>query len=132
MALGKIKADTLEHSTAGSIATNFVVEGSAKSWLNLNGTGTIAAQDSFNISSITDSATGKYHPVMASAMGNANYSLSGYSNHDAGNSFYAGGGLGLGVNIDVTKTASTYDVLSYSNNFIDSKYVYTSVFGDLA
>ena len=29
---GKIIADTLEHSTAGSIATNYVVEGSAKAW----------------------------------------------------------------------------------------------------
>ena len=33
---GKIVADTLEHSTAGSIATNYVVEGSAKAWLNYN------------------------------------------------------------------------------------------------
>ena len=32
MALGKIKADTLEHSTAGSLDTQFVVNGSAKSW----------------------------------------------------------------------------------------------------
>ena len=35
MALGKIVADTLEHSTAGSIATNYVVEGSAKAWCNI-------------------------------------------------------------------------------------------------
>ena len=56
---GKIVADTLEHSTAGSIATNYVVEGSAKAWVNLNGTGTIAISDSINHSSATDSATGK-------------------------------------------------------------------------
>ena len=30
---GKIVADTLEHSTAGSIATNYVVEGSLKAWV---------------------------------------------------------------------------------------------------
>jgi hypothetical protein len=30
---GKIVADTLEHSTAGSIATNYVVEGSAQQHL---------------------------------------------------------------------------------------------------
>ena len=35
MALGKIKADTLEHSTSGSVDTKFVVEGSAKAWVNL-------------------------------------------------------------------------------------------------
>ena len=33
MALGKIKADTLEHSTAGSLDTKFVVKGSAKVWI---------------------------------------------------------------------------------------------------
>ena len=30
MALGKIKADTLEHSTAGSLDTQYVVNGSAR------------------------------------------------------------------------------------------------------
>ncbi len=38
---GKIVADTLEHSTAGSIATNFVVNGSAKAWCQLDATNTI-------------------------------------------------------------------------------------------
>ena len=56
---GKIVADTLEHSTAGSIATNYVVNGSAKSWISSNGTGTIAIRGSFNVSSISDVATGK-------------------------------------------------------------------------
>ena len=51
MALGKIKADTLEHSTAGSLDTKFVVQGSAKAWLNINQTSTQAIRDSFNISS---------------------------------------------------------------------------------
>ena len=29
---GTLKADTLTHSTAGSLATNYVVNGSAKAW----------------------------------------------------------------------------------------------------
>jgi len=132
MANGKIKADTLEHSTAGSLDTSYVVNGSAKAWLNLNGTGTIATRDSFNISSVTDTNTGKYAPVLTSAMGNTNYSLAGYNNKHSGESFYAGGGSGLGINAFVTTTASTYDLLSYSNAYVDSKYVYSQVFGDLA
>ena len=32
---GKIIADTLEHSTAGSVTTDYVVNGSAKAWSNL-------------------------------------------------------------------------------------------------
>jgi hypothetical protein len=58
MALGKIKADTLEHSTAGTVDTQYVVKGSAKSWINFNATGTIATRDSFNVSGIVDEKTG--------------------------------------------------------------------------
>ena len=74
MALGKIKADTLEHSTAGSLDTQYVVEGSAKAWTNINGSsGTPAARDSFNNGSITDNAAGDYTLSFTSSFGNANY-----------------------------------------------------------
>ena len=77
MALGKIKADTLEHSTAGALDTQYVVNGSAKSWINFNGTGTPAARDSFNHASITDNGTGDYTLALTSSMGNVNYSCAG-------------------------------------------------------
>ena len=74
MALGKIKADTLEHSTAGSLDTQYVVNGSAKAWTNINGSsGTPAARDSFNNGSITDNAAGDYTLSFTSSFGNANY-----------------------------------------------------------
>jgi len=71
---GKIVADTLEHSTAGSIATNYVVNGSAKSWVSFTGTGTIAIRDSSSVSSIADNGTGDYSINFANAMNNADYS----------------------------------------------------------
>ncbi len=55
---GKIVADTLEHSTAGSIATNYVVEGSAKAWLR--STDAAVLTQSLNVSSGTDNGTGPY------------------------------------------------------------------------
>jgi len=125
-----LKADTIQ-STGGGAAT-LTKQSATKAWLNLNGTGTIAARDSFNISSITDTNTGKYAPVMTSAMSNTNYSLASYENQHSGESFATGGGSGLGINAFVTTTASTYDLLSYSNAYVDSKYVYSQVFGDLA
>ena len=33
---GKIIADTLEHSTAGSLTTDYVVNGSAKAWIRFD------------------------------------------------------------------------------------------------
>ena len=60
MANGKIKADTLEHSTAGALDTQYVVNGSSKFWIALNGSGTPTAFDSLNVGSITDVGTGNY------------------------------------------------------------------------
>ena len=50
-----------------------VTQGTAKAWWNLNGTGTIAARDSFNISSFTDLGVGQYRGAFAAAMPNSNY-----------------------------------------------------------
>ena len=86
MAFGTLKADTLTHSTAGSLATNYVVEGSAKVWINFNGTGTIATRDSFNVTSITDGGTGLYTVTYTNSLGNVNYSTTGAAgeNDDSG------------------------------------------------
>jgi hypothetical protein len=69
---GTIAADTLTHSTAGSIATNYVVEGSAKAWNNTNSTGT-TINDSFNIASLTDSGTGIQSHNVTNAFDSANH-----------------------------------------------------------
>ena len=48
----------------------------AKAWINLDGTGTISINDSYNISSITDNGTGDYTATFSTAMTNANYAVS--------------------------------------------------------
>ena len=73
MALGKIKADTLEHSTAGSLDTSYVVNGSAKAWVNFNGS-TFGINDSFNVGSMTDNSTGDYTVTFSNALSSANFS----------------------------------------------------------
>tara|TARA_B100001094_G_scaffold108298_1_gene104251 strand:- start:3049 stop:3447 length:399 start_codon:yes stop_codon:yes gene_type:complete len=45
----------------------------AKAWINLDGTGTISIRNQFNVSSITDMATGIYKITFATAMPNADY-----------------------------------------------------------
>jgi hypothetical protein len=57
MAFGTLKADTLTHSTAGSLDTNYVVEGSAKVRSRID-TYTPTSTPSFNVSSLTDNGTG--------------------------------------------------------------------------
>jgi len=63
---GKIVADTLEHSTSGSIGTNYLKEGT-KCWLRYNQS-TASVLDSFNTSSVADTATGKYTPAFTNSM----------------------------------------------------------------
>ena len=71
---GKIVADTLEHSTAGSIATDHVVNGSSKAWVNINLT-TPAILDSHNIASLTDGGVGKGEPQYTNNFSDGNYSV---------------------------------------------------------
>ena len=61
---GTIVADTLTHSTAGSIATNYVVEGSAKTWAR---SGATSILESLNTSGFTDNGVGDYTIAFSSA-----------------------------------------------------------------
>tara|TARA_Y100001938_G_C7906956_1_gene337544 strand:+ start:108 stop:491 length:384 start_codon:yes stop_codon:yes gene_type:complete len=127
MALGKIKADTLEHSTAGTVDTQFVVNGSAKQWVNLDGTGTAAIQDSLNCTSFTDGGTGDYQPNFVNAMGNANYSVN-CTGGDSGDRYH--GDL-VSKGSATTSLYRTYWV-NTSASANDCDIVCTSVHGDLA
>ena len=53
----------------------------AKAWINLDGTGTIAIQDSHNVSSVTDNGTGHYEINWSNNMANDDYSVSATSGH---------------------------------------------------
>jgi hypothetical protein len=69
---GTIVADTLTHSTAGSLTTDYVVNGSAKAWVLWNQSSP-TVYDSLNVSSMTDSSTGFFDMNFSSAFGSANY-----------------------------------------------------------
>jgi hypothetical protein len=48
-----------------------------RAWVNFNGTGTVAINASFNVTSITDNGTGDYTVNFTTAMPDVNYSISG-------------------------------------------------------
>ena len=77
---GKIVADTLEHSTAGSLDTQFVVKGSAKLWIQATSAATISTQGSFNVSTTTDVNAGALFPNATSSFADTNYAVSCVSN----------------------------------------------------
>ena len=67
-----IRVDNFGPSAGG---TTYSARGIAKAWVNFNGTGTIAARDSENVSSLTDLGTGDYTVNINSAFGEADYGV---------------------------------------------------------
>lgn len=66
--------DTLQNAAGSkSVPVSTVVDGSAKAWVNFNGTGTVAIRAAFNVGSITDNGTGNYTVNFTSALADANY-----------------------------------------------------------
>ena len=73
--MSTLKTNTLSNvAGTASTAIENAINGSAKAWVNFNGTGTVAINGSYNISSITDNGTGDYTVNFTNAMSNANYS----------------------------------------------------------
>jgi hypothetical protein len=68
--MSTIRVDNFGPSAGG---TTYSARGIAKAWVNFNGTGTIAARDSENVSSLTDNGTGLYTINITNNFDAANY-----------------------------------------------------------
>jgi len=66
-----------------TVGTSYVVNGSAKAWVNFNAQ-TPAIRDSFNSSSLTDNGTGQYYTNWSSSMSSGDYA----ANVSASDLFY--------------------------------------------
>ena len=132
---GKIVADTLEHSTAGSVTTDYVVNGSAKAWqrISISG-GTPSVDDSLNASTVTDIAAGKYQTDITSNMLNTNYLAPNFSSYQSTSSDldrYGTGDFSGGGN-DSRATTNAQVCGYYNSSFQDCITAGTMAFGDLA
>ena len=128
-----LRVNTLtDASSNNSVATSTVFSGTAKAWLSMNGDGTIAIRDSFNITSISDEGVGLTNVTIASDMSDGNYSLSGASGTFIGNS----DNVRLGFSTETTPPTSTLfrTITREANddNNRDVTYSFAQVFGDLA
>ena len=133
--MATLKVNTLTGtSTAGSIAvtaegnstTTNLQQGLAKSWIQIDGTGTMENKDSHNVSGITDNGTGDYSKTMTSAMNSINYAAQTDSRIE--NSC---------ISTTISDTVPTTTVvrgLTYntSNSQVDTSYYTIVSHGDLA
>ena len=77
------KFDTLSNlAGTQTVPVATVAQGSAKAWVNFDGTGTVSIRAAFNVSSITDNGTGNYTVNFANALLDANYVVTASSTTD--------------------------------------------------
>ena len=126
MALGKIKADTLEHSTAGSLDTSYVVNGSAKAWGRVS-LGGQTLKSSLNVSGITDIGVGQTEWTLISSFSDTSYNPVVSSDNSSGASPARFGGR------DGSQATGSYrGICSTTSNGETDGSLFSCVFGDLA
>ncbi len=110
-----------------SVGTGYVVNGSAKAWVNFNGSGTIAVRNSLNVASLTDNGTGDYTVNYSNDFSDTDYvahPVRPRSNLDGGATIITGG-----------FAAGTTQMQCYtlsSRALEDQAYNFLSAHGDLA
>jgi len=115
----------------GGAVTTSIVQGIAKAWSNNNMSGTPAFNDSFNFSSITDTATGRQSLNYTNSMSNANYASGSVNPIASSGTAYAS------VLMREQQTTALFAVMSvYVGGSTQTIYDFTSnglvVHGDLA
>lgn len=122
--MSTIRVNNFGPSTGG---TSYSARGISKAWVNFNGTGTIAARDSLNLSSLTDDGTGSYTVNFSSAFGAANYSFVVVS--DGANDGYF---CGIRGTVAPTTSSTSLSNLRPAVGFRDEDFVCCITTGDLA
>jgi hypothetical protein len=126
---GKTSAGDITVTSEGGAATMQLQQGLAKGWVSFNGTGTIATDDSFNLSSLVDAGTGAFEATWANSMNTSIYVMTGMQSHSVSNT---------SCNCKIASrssnfTSSTVRVNTMENATVnDSDYVSMMCHGDLA
>ncbi len=104
--MSTIKVDTLQTTGGAGLYP-------AKSWVNFNGTGTVAILADGNVSSLTDRGTGVYTAILTTSTSTSNQTVSGSAVGAAGVSYNASG---VGRDSTVTKSTSNFGIYVAKNN----------------
>ena len=131
---GKTTAGSISVTGEGGSTTTNLQQGLGKCWVNFNGVGTIAARDSFNMTSLTDNGTGDYTFAITNDMSNATYVIQATSTQEAANQPV----ISANPTNDSGLAAGTFRIeLGFSNTGSNAmeqldKKTYSAIFGDLA
>ena len=106
-----------------------IQQGLAKSWINFNGTGTVAIGDSFNVGSLVDRGTSLYTQNFTTSMGNAVFAGTGSAKDAA---LDADGRNRMLVSEAEDANAAFINAFDTGGNAADVAYATSIIFGDLA
>lgn len=114
-----------------TVGTSYVVNGSAKAWVNFTTVTTTTANDSQNVTSLTDNGTGDTTVNLTNSMSSTDYMFIG------GLGFNATGAVNARTVYQIAKAVSfsrsrTYYTDVSSSNATDADYNGVSLSGDLA
>jgi len=119
--------DTTYRSDGGAVTQN-MVQGVAKAWCHWTQVSTQTIRDSFNISGITDTGTGKTTLSINNDMSNSDWAGSMYQNgHNATSNWdnnYAGG--------FISRATGSVAIVGYASALVDAGLVDVIILGDLA
>ena len=122
----ELRVNTLKDAAgANSVAMEYVAGGSAKAWVNFNGTGTIASRDSFNVTSLDDNGTGNYDVNFTNAMGNADFSSQVTAGYSADTGRY-------GENLSYNASYANVGARNSGGSSVDNAGIAVTISGDLA
>ena len=124
---GKTSGGSISVQGEGTETTN-LQQGLIKAWMNLNGSGTIALRDSFNVSGVVDNGGGNYTKSLTNNM-SATHS-SGTAGSGCSNTAYAD--RSVSVLATATSSFQVNTGQDYTVNRADSLYTQTLAAGDLA
>ena len=110
-----------------SVNTTYVVNGSAKAWVNFNGQGTIASRSSLNVTSLTDNGTGDYTINISSSFSDANYTLGTYAAGNLGTADFNNRIFGSSIKA----TGSHRTAAGYINSTVGGIAAYDSQINDI-
>jgi hypothetical protein len=107
-----ITLTSIVDNTGNTVPSTTLVKGASKAWVNFNGTtspGTI--RGSFNVASVTRTATGVYVVNFTTPMSDANYAVSTIGNNTSSNILFASlNGVPTTANCPVQAYSTTVNV----------------------
>lgn len=127
--MSTLVAQTISNGTVSTSSAN-VIQGSAKAWVNFNGTGVVAIRASYNVSSITDNGTGSYTVNFTNAMPDVNYAVAGSAGtNSAGNGYrWLAVGSSQASDFSMTTTAVRVQTTYDGTNKTDAEFVAVEIF----